>query len=360
MYLGKRKGETFDSIGRYFEHTVHELECDSCHKHYDSRHSRAPQRKFHACSPECAATVRKRDGALGVSIAQTNIERYGAANVFASPIIKQRISDVVQERYGAPVITQTEHFKGKVKQTWLDKYGVECPSQSHVVQEKAKQTRIERFGVPYMMQLPRVQEALREGTMQKHGVPYNLQAPEVRKKIAAVLVERYGSLCSLTAPEVRAKAEETMVKLYGAVNFAQTAEFLVKRNETMKRNGSYGKSGPEDALYGLLCDTFGSDQIERQCLVNGHRVDFYVRSIDTYVELDGVYWHGLDRPLHEIRASDGPRDVGILRTYESDRHQDAWFSAHGMRLIRITDIEYRRSSAACLCRISSCCDTPVG
>jgi hypothetical protein len=61
------------------------------------------------------------------------------------------------------------------------------------------------------------------------------------------------------------------------------------------------------------------------------------RSIDTYVQLDGVYWHGLDRPIELIAEHRTKRDVQIHKKWATDREQDAWFAERGMKLVRITD-----------------------
>lgn len=73
-------------------------------------------------------------------------------------------------------------------------------------------------------------------------------------------------------------------------------------------------------------------------------VDFYVEGIDAYVELDGEYWHGLDRPLDVIALCATRADRKILGTHHSDRMQDEWFRDNALRLVRITDKELRRSS----------------
>lgn len=78
--------------------------------------------------------------------------------------------------------------------------------------------------------------------------------------------------------------------------------------------------------------------------INGWIVDFYIKSIDTYVQFDGVYWHGLDRTLKELKASKSPRDIMIRKARARDRKQDRWFKANGKRLVRVTDREFTESN----------------
>ena len=142
---------------------------------------------------------------------------------------------------------------------------------------------------------------------------------------------------ALASPSVKCKLPET----------------LRKRHETMKANGSYRRcsSRAENAFYEELCCLFGSDDVERAVHVNRWLIDFYVCSIDTYIQFDGVYWHGLDRPVDEIAASSSLRDAAILRTFERDGRREKWFLESGKKLVRVTDkqfIEIGRASMALL------------
>lgn len=104
---------------------------------------------------------------------------------------------------------------------------------------------------------------------------------------------------------------------------------------TLKQNKSYLKSRPEDRLYAALSSVFRS--VERQAPLNGWDIDFLVHDVSTYVQLDGVYWHGLDRPIEQIRLRASKHDVRILGTMQRDVEQNHYCATHGIRLVRITD-----------------------
>lgn len=124
-------------------------------------------------------------------------------------------------------------------------------------------------------------------------------------------------------------------------NPGNTPEACAKRHQTMKRNGTYRKSSVEDALYTYLCDMHGIEHVVRNVWVNGRwPIDFYVKSIDTYVQLDGVYWHGLDRPIEVIAEHRTKRDAQIHKKWMTDREQDRWFREHRLNLIRLTDVQF--------------------
>ena len=82
--------------------------------------------------------------------------------------------------------------------------------------------------------------------------------------------------------------------------------------------------------------------------MHGHSVDFFIRSHNIYVEFDGVYWHGLNRPLEQIRQSQTKRDVSIFAKWQDDRQFDVWCKNNNLNLIRITDEQFRKNDLSVL------------
>jgi hypothetical protein len=125
-------------------------------------------------------------------------------------------------------------------------------------------------------------------------------------------------------------------------NAGNSPEASAKRHETMKRNGTYRKSSTEDAMYAYLCGVYGLDQVQRNVWMNGKwPIDFYVKPINTYMQLDGVYWHGLNRPIEVIKQFKKPRDVKIYRKWLTDREQNEWFRERDLKLVRLTDLQFK-------------------
>lgn len=148
---------------------------------------------------------------------------------------------------------------------------------------------------------------------------------------------------------VRAKSVETCMKRYGVENVQQVAEikqrscdtFLLRLEKRQKHLGVW-TSKAENAFHAWLLTRFAADDVVRQkrALDSRRPIDFWIRSIDTYIQFDGVYWHGLDRPLHEIELKRTKHDSEIFTRWHSDREQDQWFVDNRLRLVRITDQEF--------------------
>ena len=127
-------------------------------------------------------------------------------------------------------------------------------------------------------------------------------------------------------------------------------EWRRKVYKSMKKNGWYKrKSKPENAFYDFLSLSFNTNDIERIKIIkfdNKHRweIDFYIKSIDTYVQFDGIYWHALDKQIEIIRESTKKQDVQRCKAYTRDRAQDEWFVQNNLKLVRITDVEFSKAS----------------
>ena len=165
----------------------------------------------------------------------------------------------------------------------------------------------------------------------KHfGVDYHTQTSEVKRKITHTCNDRYGVRSTLMLKRIHD----------AGIQKASSSESRLKSHETMKRNGSYSKSNAENLFYEFLCEKFGKEHIRRQVPVNNWNIDFYINSLRAYIQFDGVYWHGLDRPYDTIRRSKNQRDQKILKTICKDKKQDEWFLRNKLSLIQITDREF--------------------
>lgn len=201
------------------------------------------------------------------------------------------------ERYGVehPMLDASSSYRQKRDKTCLDRYGTTVPTKSTEVKSRTRVTNTERYGVPF---------------------------PMMNSDVKARMIE------ALKQNDMQAIA--------------------VKRLETMKRNGSFKKSRAEDKMYALLLERFEASDIERNRRPDGTAwpIDFYVKSIDTWIQVDGVYWHGIDGQIenHRQNATTDRRSKIIVYKWETDKRQVAWFAERSMRLIRITDKDVYRAT----------------
>jgi|SRR6478736_2294022 len=187
---------------------------------------------------------------------------------------------------------------------------------------------------------------------------YANRRDEILAKIRATVEANHGIDCMLRLDRVIRAAHTPSVETVRRASLKRAnacGSPAKKRHSTMKQNESYGSSKSEDACYQLLCETYGSNQVRRQVELESWSIDFYVNCIDTYVQFDGAYWHGLDRAAEVIKRSSmlgHKRDKSILFTLETDRKQCEWALVNNVRLVRITDKEFRCNPMLLIERLS--------
>lgn len=257
--------------------TLH-LRCDVCDVEYTKPFSTHVEvALYHICSRNCHTLAQRTGGLLDQKKRVTFLTRYGADN-------PQRI----------------ETFHKATRATNIERYGVAVSSQAGVVKERARLTNRERFNVDWHTQSENFFEKSKKTWLHRYGVDHPMRSVVVKRK--------HDFSCSWK-----------------------------KAHETKKKNGTYSSSNCERKFFERLQKLFPhvETQIHVQHDVGVWLIDFRVG--DVYVQLDGSYWHGLDRPIDVIKSSTKPRDGAIVRAFYRDREQDAWFAAQNMRLIRITD-----------------------
>lgn len=270
--------------------------CDQCMMIYEDKLYKQ-NKEHHFCSTQCVSKSKQVGGILFEKTVATNYKNFGAERPIKNPSIKHSIQKTNKERYGGL-----------------------SPFASPMIREKSKLTMIDRYGVDHSWKDERIRKEMQETLRRITGSRSNV------KKRRLTNIERYGVPCVFQAQHVKVNANSLVS--------------IKKCHMTKKVRGTYGKSRAEDEFFVLLCDVFGLENIERCVIVEGYEIDFYISSINVYIQFDGVYWHGLDRPISEIKKFKTKTDVQIYKTYQHDQIQKRVFNELGLALVRITDIDF--------------------
>lgn len=136
------------------------------------------------------------------------------------------------EKYGKEYYSQTDEYREKVKQTSLMKYGTEHFLQSDVVKDKIMNTVIDRYDVNYIFQREDIQEM--------------------------------------------SHSQESLEKIYN----------------TKKKNNTFSSSKPEKELEVELRKLFPDLKTQYKSEVYPFACDYYIPSLDLYIEYNGMWTHG--------------------------------------------------------------------
>jgi len=123
------------------------------------------------------------------------------------------------------------------------------------------------------------------------------------------------------------------------IKIAASPKVRKKAYRTARKKGSRAfTSKVEDAVFLRCQEWFG--EVKRWIYIKRNdgkncNVDLYIPLIDTYIEVDGRYWHGLDRPYDELSPE-------IKAKYDHDRLLDSYCQESEIRLVRLTDREVQK------------------
>lgn len=194
--------------------------------------------------------------------------------------------------------------KEAYKKSCIDKYGVDNPMKNKNVVDKGKETCKNKYGVVRASLLKEYQDKVKETNMKRYGVEVPLQNKEINKKWHETCYVNFGTYSPLANKEIYNKTEETTYKKYGVYcvfNRKENREKLLsektkqKRYETLRRNHTFNTSKIEETIYEKLIDIYGKNDILREYKDKDrypYRCDFYIKSLDLFIEVQGYYTHG--------------------------------------------------------------------
>ena len=194
--------------------------------------------------------------------------------------------------------------KEAYKKSCIDKYGVDNPMKNKNVVDKGKETCKNKYGVVRASLLKEYQDKVKETNIKRYGVEVPLQNKEINKKWHKTCYLNFGTYSPLANKEIYNKTEETTYKKYGVYcifNTKENREKLLlektkqKRYETLRRNHTFNASKIEETIYEKLIDIYGKSDILREYKDKDrypYRCDFYIKSLDLFIEVQGYYTHG--------------------------------------------------------------------
>ncbi len=222
----------------------------------------------------------------------------------------------------------------------------ECKKKadSTLLADKRARTNQERYGVAFSAQIPGASDAMIRTRLENTGAkgPSDKLSSSYAKKVATTL-KRHGVIHPFVSEAVIAKRAQTFMTRYG-VPHANPSKYMSHEQLVEAEQKGYHVqhthhsrvSKPERELRIWLEARYGTENIETNVLLNNRLIDFRIRCLDTYVELDGVFWHGLDRPIQDNL------NPAAVRRYGQDHEMDLYVASSGLTLVRVTDLEWNR------------------
>ena len=220
----------------------------------------------------------------------TTLQRYGVTRPLQSDAIKEQMREGNIAKYGADNPMKVEDIRRKAEDTVMERYGVTNAMQSDTVKERAKKTLLENYGVEHPMQSEEVRSLAKATCVERYGVDNPMKNESVMDKVKATNVERYGAENVFASEAIKNKIRMTNLERYGVEYPSQNSDI----SEKMFNSRTYSVSEQENAVYEMLVERFGEEDVLRQYKSEAYpfRCDFYVKSRDLYIEFNGLWTHG--------------------------------------------------------------------
>lgn len=309
------------------------LQCDTCNIKFERNHY--TKSKYSFCSRKC----------------------YSESKSDINGVIYKQSIEISLAKYGVPHRLQAKEVKDKIIATNLERYGVTHPNKSKIVRDKTVATNLRKFGVVTNLLLPTVNRQkskdfntkmwknIHATNIKKFGAPNIEMMKNIPFNHLTEWNKKYGVPHLMQLPEIKQKIKETMMKKYGFENSMALMlsrgftydESVKKAHATKKKNGTYKVSKEENNVYKLFCEKFGSSNVERQVSIKTWAIDFYIKNINTYVEYNGSYYHGLNRPIAIIKQFKTKHDKKLYLTFLKDQDKVKWFAENNKRLVVLLD-----------------------
>ena len=207
--------------------------------------------------------------------------------------------EMMQKHFGVSNVFQLESVKNKCKNTMLKKYGVDNISKSEEIKTKKKNTCLTNYGVTNGF----LTENAKQGMIKKYGVDHNFKIDNFYELRKLHNLEKYGYKETLQLPEIRKQIEKTCIKKYGVKNVGQLSEIINKIYKTKKKNKTFNTSKLEEQCYLDLLTKFNDIERQYKCERYPFACDFYIKSLDTFIEIQGTWFHG-NHPFNENDKND--------------------------------------------------------
>lgn len=172
--------------------------------------------------------------------------------------LNERTRNTCLERYNGIGLASQE-LTEKYNETMLLKYGHINPSQVKEIQEKTKQTNIEKYGAENVYASETIKEKIKETNLQRYNETSWTKSKEGRE----------------------------FLKI-----FTNSKEYKDKQYNTKKKNNSFNTSKIENKLELLLREMFPDLETQYKSILYPFNCDFYVPSLDLYIEYNGTWTHG--------------------------------------------------------------------
>lgn len=201
---------------------------------------------------------------------QTCLAIYGVEYASASKIVQDKVKETNLKRYGVESYARTESERKRLHEN--------NPGASDSAKEKRRKTNLERYGVKNVFANKDIQDKIKHYYIEKYGVENPSQVEEIKEKIKLTNIQRYGFDNPMKSNIIKNK-----------FNFSEIQRKVL---ETKRKRKTFNTSKAEEIMYKLLIEKYNIVYRQYSSSEYPYCCDFYIPSIDLYIELNAHWTHG--------------------------------------------------------------------
>ena len=185
------------------------------------------------------------------------------------------------EKYGVSNVAKLQEVKDKMV----------AHTDYNARNEKSRKSMLEKYGVDNPGKM--------KSTIEASHTKEVIEKQKIRRE--KTNLERYGKRNSMQSDVSKESYKRTCNKQWGKDNYFQTDEFkakvdwkrnVKKQQETKRKNGTFNISKEEEICHKLLLEYYPDVVSQYKSDKYNFLCDFYIPSIDTYIEYNGTWTHG--------------------------------------------------------------------
>lgn len=221
-------------------------------------------------------------------------QKYGGNSPMCDETVREKQRHTMQELYGVESPLQSVSIRQQMINTLHDNYGVTNPMDSDVIRNRLLNTIRLRYGADSVLSSDEIRKKIQDTCNVLYGGNGPFASVDVQEKARETMLSKYGVENPMCSDTIRDRVKETNLRLYGFDNPMKNPDVQEKVSSTKRKNHTFNVSELEDVLYESLCNVFSSFDVERQYKsdVYPFACDFYIKSRDMYIELNGSWTHG--------------------------------------------------------------------
>lgn len=326
--------------------------CDECNSWFvkeGKMNAEKLEQDYVFCNSECQRKSQS-SGVLKEKKRRVFLEKYGVDNPSSCLEVQDRKRKNSIEKHGCD-FNSLPGIKAKRKATWIKNYGCDNPNKSPEIMAKRRATTLEKYGCKDYLGTQEARDFLKEYSMKTYGVEHFMQSQEFRDIKDGEFYDKHGVENPLQLEEIKNKIRATCMQKYGVDNALKTPKARAAFYLALNNNTNLSSKIEEEFYeclqeHGKECGYTVRHQIN---IKDRWIIDFYIPEIDTYIEFDGVFWHGINKTIEELQelVDKSKTKTGIWKGILNNKHKDAkvnkWFEVCGKKLVRLTDEDYLKA-----------------